>query len=99
MKRRFDTYQAARAWLSQTRTELADQRFVRPHLVTLAEHVGTWLPVLRTQVRASTSASYARNLRIHVLPTLGARPLQSPRPVDLTVLYAKLLRGTGRSAG
>lgn len=91
VKRRFGTYKAARAWLSQTRMELTEQRFVRPQRITLAEHVQAWLPVLRTQVRESTSSSYARNLRLHVLPTLGTKPLQSIRPADLTSLYAQLL--------
>lgn len=50
-----------------------------------------WVPVLRTQVRASTAHSYERNLRLHVIPHLGSKPLQSVRPADLTTLYARLL--------
>jgi hypothetical protein len=90
-KRRFDTYREARAWLSQTRTELAEQRFVTPAKTTLEQWIGQWAPVLRTRVRPSTADSYERNLRLHVLPTLGSKALQSIKPPDLTGLYARLL--------
>lgn len=91
-KRRFDTHREARAWLSQKRTELAEQRFVRPQRTTLSVYVDDWLPVLRSQVRASTADSYERNLQLHVLPALGSKPLQSIRPADLTALYGRLLQ-------
>jgi hypothetical protein len=37
--------------------------------------VTAWLPILKTQVRPQTFDSYSRNLRLHLLPTLGSRPL------------------------
>ncbi len=55
-----------------------------------------WLPVLATQVRPSTFDSYARNLRLHVLPTLGDRPLQALKATEITALYARLL-ASGRA--
>src|SRR5262249_52493938 len=48
--------------------------------------------------RPSTASSYERNLRLHVLPTLGFKPLQAIRPSDLTTLYADLLT-SGRLNG
>lgn len=91
IKRRFHTYKEARSWLACTRSEVSAGAFVRPQRLTLAQYVEQWLPVLRTQVRPSTAYSYERNLRLHVLPALGARPLQALRPADLTALYAQLL--------
>jgi integrase len=90
-KRRFDTYREARTWLSLTRTEVAQQRFVQPVRTTLEQWVDQWVPVMRTRVRPSTADSYERNLRLHVLPTLGAKPLQAIKVADLTNMYARLL--------
>lgn len=92
-KRRFDTYKEARAELTRIRSERDRGTFVAPKKVTLREYVETWLPVLRTQVRPSTAASYERALRTRVLPTLGSRQLQAIRPAELTALYAALLVG------
>jgi integrase len=94
-KRRFDTYKEARAWLAKTRVELSEQRFVKPQRLTVGQYVSDWLPVLRTQVRESTASSYERNLRLHVLPHIGDKPLQALRAADLNALYAQLLE-TGR---
>ena len=67
-------------------------RLVRPAATDdAAEWVDEWLPVLRTQVRRQTYESYERNLRLHVLPTLGARAMQSIKAAELTTLYARLL--------
>ncbi len=97
LRRRFDTYKEARAWLGETRATVSTGTFVRPQKMTLATWVDEyWLPVLRTQVRRSTYDSYTRNLRLHVLPTLGAKPLQTIKPAHLTTLYARLL-ASGRA--
>jgi len=104
LKRRFATYKEARAWLAATRSHVGAGSFVRPQKVTVEQWVTDWLPVLQTQVGPQMYDSYARNLRLHLLPTLGARPLQSLKPADLSTLYARLLKsgradhaaGTGR---
>ena len=95
-RRRFDTYKEARAELTRIRTERERGTYVAPQKVTLAEYVERWLPILRTQVRPSTAASYEKSLRNRVLPVLGARQIQSIRPEELTALYAALLT-SGRS--
>ena len=100
LKRRFTTYREARVWLGTTRAKVEAGSFVRPQRMTLAEWVDEWLPVLRTQVRRQTYESYERNLRLHVLPTLGARPMQSIKAAELTTLYARLLsQRSGRPPG
>jgi len=92
LRRRFATYREARSWLTEVRTQLGSGSFVRPQRITVAQWVEDWLPVLESQVRPQTFASYSRNLRLHVLPSLGDKPLQSVKPADLTSLYARLLR-------
>lgn len=96
LRRRFATYKEARSWLSETRSQVGTGSFVRPQRITLGQWIDEWLPVLQTQVRPQTFSSYSRNLRLHVVPTLGAKPLQSLKPADLTNLYARLLK-SGRA--
>lgn len=63
--------------------------------LTLAEFVEQhWLPAL--QVRPSTALSYARNMRLHVLPHLGAVKLRDLKGSDLSRLYRALLEGGHR---
>lgn len=75
----------------------------RTEIVTLAEWVGRlWLPVVRTQLKASTFDSYQRILDLHVLPKLGAVPLTELTPRMITLMYVDLLengRRNGRSPG
>ncbi len=54
--------------------------------------VDQWLPNVETQVKPSTFDSYQRNLRLHVIPTLGPRQLQDIGPAQLNDIYAQLLR-------
>jgi integrase len=96
LRRRFGTYKEARTWLAETRSQIGAGSFVQPQRMTLGDWVDEWLPVLQTQVRPQTFHSYARNLRLHVIPTLGGKPLQALKPADLTTLYARLLK-SGRA--
>jgi integrase len=92
LKRRYKTYREARAGLTAVLHEVNSGTHVTPSKTTLRAFVeAEWLPVLRTQVRASTYSSYERNLRLHVLPALGDRQLQALKSTELTALYAKLL--------
>lgn len=50
-----------------------------------------WLPIQRSQLRASTHESYRRNIELHVIPKLGRIKLQKLAPEDLDVFYAELL--------
>jgi len=75
-----------------------------PHgKTTLGEYLTEkWLPLQRTQLRASTFDSYRRNINLHVLPVLGRVPLHKLAPEDLDSLYARLLtegRRDGKDGG
>lgn len=57
----------------------------------------TWLPMMRTQVTASTWSSYQRNVELHVVPRLGDVALEDLRPADLNRLYGELLESGHRT--
>jgi integrase len=64
-----------------------------------------WLPVQAARLRRSTFDSYRRNIERHVVPALGAVPLDKLAVEDLDLFYARLLTsgringGDARSAG
>ncbi len=58
---------------------------------TLNEFVDDWLTAIEPTVRPATHYSYARNLRLHVLPYLGSVPLVVLDGGALNGLYARLL--------
>ena len=59
----------------------------------------SWLPMTEPRVKPSTFFSYRRNLELHVLPTLGRKPLQQLTPPMLTSLYGQLAQSEGRAEG
>src|SRR4051812_215055 len=65
--------------------------------MTLCEWVERlWLPMVRTQLKASTIDSYERILKLHLLPRLGALPLSMLTPRMITSVYIDLLE-SGRA--
>jgi len=88
----FRTRKEAEAAKAKLANELHSGLYVEPSKVTLADWVeSSWLPTMRSQVKASTWDSYMRNLRLHVLPALGHRTLQQLTPLVLNGLYAELM--------
>ena len=76
-----------------------DGDYRTPERITLGTYLTErWLPAKRSQLRPSTFDSYERNVRNHVLPALGALPLQRITPEDLDALYAELLQ-SGKRGG
>jgi hypothetical protein len=58
---------------------------------SLGEYAEEWLMAIEPTVRPATHYSYARNLRLHVLPYIGTAPLVSVDAGTLNALYARLL--------
>lgn len=89
----FTTRREAERALRELLHKLDTQRYVTPDGSTLANFVeDEWLPAVRPpNLRAATWTSYRDELRRHVLPTLGAVPVQQLTPVQLNQLYAHLL--------
>jgi integrase len=70
-----------------------DGDYRAPDRITFGVYlIDRWLPSKRSQLRASTFDSYERNIRNHVLPRLGAVPIQRLAPEDLDGFYADLLK-------
>jgi integrase len=57
----------------------------------VAEFACEWLAATEPTVRPATHYSYARNVRLHVLPYVGGVPLASIDAETLNGLYARLL--------
>lgn len=72
---------------------LATGAYVKAERISFADFlVEEWLPSRRPPVlEESTWHSYERYLRLHVIPHVGAIPLQKLSPVDLNQLYRRLL--------
>jgi integrase len=69
---------------------------VPPNRVTVGEHMAEWLDGLRLE--PSTVASYRKNVRLHVVPYVGALRLDQLTGTRLTKLYHQL-ETTGRVDG
>src|SRR6266849_2744298 len=80
-----------------------DGTHVAPDRITLGAWIEQWIALLerrdgddtatvrrRGLVNARTLERYAELLRFHVVPTLGARPLQQVNPTEIDALYTKL---------
>ena len=67
---------------------------VDPSRQPLGAYLDEWLDGLR--LRPGTVASYRRNLRVHVVPALGAVPLASLTTARINALYRELER-SGRA--
>jgi integrase len=99
-RRGFSTRRAAQSALTRTLKDLDDRSYVAPDRQPLGEYLaGTWLPAMSATVRPSTLGSYARNLRVHVIPKpIASARLQQLQAPMLDALYADLLAGTTRRA-
>ena len=78
-----------------------DGDYRAPDRITFGDYlVERWLPMKKSQLRASTFGSYANNIAVHIAPGLGAIPLQRLQPEDLDAFYAELLvNGRRNGAG
>lgn len=69
-----------------------DGDYRAPDRITLGDYLTErWLPIKRAQLRQSTFNSYQANIANHVVPGIGAIPLQRLSPEDLDKFYARLL--------
>jgi integrase len=73
------------------------QTYVEPSKQTIAEYLTDWLVAIESRVRPATHYSYARNVRLHIVPRLGSVRLQRLDAGMLNRLYAALLADGNRS--
>ena len=87
-----DTRKAAEKLLGDLVKRLHDGDYRAPDRITFGDYLlERWLPTKRAQLRLSTFSSYKNNIELHVIPHLGAIPLQKLQPEDLDMFYAHLL--------
>ena len=87
---------ATRKEAERARTEILSRldhgTYVEPDRRTFGAFLQEeWLPAIQARIRPSTWDSYARNIRLHVVPALGNERLQSITPAGLNRFYAELL--------
>ena len=89
----FKTKRQAQAYLTKVVGQVQKGELVEPSKLTLREYLlEQWLPTVRSSLRPSTWESYSSVVERHVLPALGATPLQSLTAGQLDLLYAQLLQ-------
>jgi integrase len=96
LKRGYLTRKAAAEALREQLGKIADGSHVLPNKVTVAAHFAEWLDGLRLE--PTTVASYRKNVRLHVVPYIGALRLELVTGTRLTKLYRQLEQ-SGRADG
>lgn len=67
--------------------------FAQPSRGSFADYLtDTWLPWVEEHRRPTTHDLYARHVRLHVVPALGAIRLQDVGPLDIEALYMALAK-------
>ena len=93
------TKREAQAELTRLLAAADAGNYVDPTKATFAEYLDRWeRDWAGVNVGRKTAERYGELLKHHVRPHLGALRLQKLRPVNLSELYAKLLRESGLSA-
>lgn len=90
----YRTRREAQRRLNEVLHELDVGTFVEPATRTVGAYLTEeWLPAQRSRLRPSTFDSYERNIRLHVVPRLGAVRLQALTGPMVTSFYGDLLTG------
>lgn len=87
----FLTRKAAAAELGDILAEVRRGDHVVPKKLTVGDWLDQWLAGL--QLAPSTRASYAKNVRLHIKPHLGAVQLQQLTGTRISALYRQLEQG------
>ena len=91
-RRGFQTKAKAQTELTKVLGDMQRGSFVKPSRTKVADYLNEWIAGLPASGRRpSTIASYAANVRVNVLPTLGGVELQSLTALQLDALYSSLL--------
>lgn len=92
----FATRREAEVARAKLVNDLHTGSYVTPDRLTFSEWVReSWLPTIESQVKPSTFDSYQRNMKLHVLPAIGARSLQQLTAPMLNGLYGQLMARSG----
>ena len=95
----FKTKTEAQTFLKSVVHSVAAGEYIEPSKLTVRDYLEErWFPIISHTLRPTTFDSYKRQLRLHVIPSIGAIPLQELRADHLDRIYAELLK-TGRNDG
>lgn len=95
----FTVKRDAQTFLVEQLASLTTATYVEPSKITFGEYLTEyWLPTVRGTTRPSTWDAYKRTVDLHVIPELGAIPLQKLSAHDLDRYYA-MKRRSGRADG
>jgi integrase len=90
----FRTKKAAETALQKDLEARSNGSHVEPCSTSFADFANEkWLPWVKEEQKPTTHALYAGLMRRHVLPVLGAVPLQEVSGDDIASLYLRLKRG------
>jgi integrase len=87
----------AQAELNRLLAELQSGAFVEPAKLTVGEYLEKWLAHVKTRVKPNSFALYSVACRRHILPALGAVPVQKLTTLQVQELLDGL-RANGRAA-
>ncbi len=93
----FETRRDATRALTEILGRLQDGGYVEPHKETVAQFMGRWLDSIRATIRPTTWEAYRTLAEVHIIPRLGAVPLQRLTASQLNALYGDLLEAGRRN--
>jgi integrase len=95
----FASRKEAQAALNKVLVAVAERSYVAPSKETLEQFLSDkWLPAIEATVRLTTYRSYVQHVSWHIVPHLGAVPLQTLSGAQINALYGKLA-SRGRRGG
>lgn len=98
-RRGFATKKAAQEAMDQLRVNARQGTFVAPRRQSVKDFLEKdWLPIVRRELSESTYESYERNVRHHVVPSIGGCQLNALDGTALDRMYTVLL-SSGRKRG
>jgi hypothetical protein len=91
-RRGFATKKAAQHVMDELRVAARQGTFVAHQRQTVKSYLELdWLPAVKRQLVESTFESYARNVRVHIVPGIGGIQMQALDGAALNRLYTSLL--------
>ncbi|MEM0138522.1 MAG: site-specific integrase [Thermoplasmatales archaeon] len=89
----------AKDLLAKLMAEINSDTYLKPNKITVAQWLDTWLREYKSiDLRQTSLESYTQMINTHVVPSIGAMPLQALRPEHLQALYQRKLLQEGKSA-
>jgi len=86
------TKKTAQSYLTDTLATMNKGTFVAPSPLTVDEYLDQWLQdAARGRLRERTFADYSEILKRYVRPALGRKKLSNLRPLDIQIVYTKML--------